>query len=118
MKEIALYIMSLFYMVAGVMHFLRPRVYMKIMPSYLPFHLPLVYISGIFEILCGLLLLHPLTRTYGAWLTILLLIAIFPANIQMLVSFYQKQNPYLWLAIVRLPLQLMLIWWAWLYTRS
>ena len=109
--------MSLFYLFAGIMHFVRPQVYLKIMPAYLPFHLPLIYISGILEIAAGLLLLHPLTRSYGAWLTIIVLVVVFPANIQMLLDFYQKQNPYLWIAILRLPLQLVLIWWAWLYTR-
>ncbi len=117
MREIALYIMSLFYIAAGVMHFVWPRIYLKMMPAYLLFHLPLVYISGIFEILSGLLLLHPFTRPYGAWLTIIVLIAVFPGNIQMFINFYQKQNQYLWIAALRLPLQLLLIWWAWLYTK-
>jgi uncharacterized membrane protein len=117
MKEIALYVMSVFYVAAGIFHFVRPGMYMRIMPQYLPFHLPLVYISGIFEIVCGLLLLHPVSRPLGAWLTIATLIAILPANIQMLVDFYQKQNPYLWATILRIPLQFVLIWWAWLYTR-
>ncbi|WP_221390858.1 DoxX family protein [Dyadobacter sp. NIV53] len=117
MKFFGLYIMSFFYVLAGILHFVRPKVYLKIMPTYLPYPLQLVYISGIFEILFGLLLLFPVTRTAGAWLLVLLLIAIFPANIQMAVSFYQKSNPSLWIAILRLPLQLVLIWWAWTYTK-
>lgn len=117
MKEIALYAMALFYVFAGVMHFLKPKVYLKIVPAYLPFHLPLVYLSGVLEIFAGLLLLFPITRSVGAWLTILILIAVFPANVQMAISFYQKRNRYLWLAIARLPLQFLLIWWAWIYTK-
>jgi uncharacterized membrane protein len=55
------------------------------------------------------------TRSIAAWLIIALLIAIFPANIQMSINFKRKNNPYFWITIVRLPLQLLLIWWAWLY---
>ena len=117
MKEIALYLMALLYIFAGGMHFLKPWVYLKIMPGYLPFHLPMVYVSGIFEILAGLLLLSPITRPIGAWLTILILIAVFPANIQMAMSFYQKHHPYFWLALARLPIQFLLLAWAWIYTK-
>lgn len=117
MKEIALYIMSVFYVFAGIIHFIRPKVYLKIMPGYIPFHLELVYISGVLEILSGLMLLYPPTRAAGAWLTIVVLIAVFPANVQMLINFQKTQNPYLWLAVLRLPLQFLLIWWAWIYTR-
>ena len=118
MKAFSLYVMSLFYAVAGVLHFMRPRVYLKIMPTFLPYQLELVYISGAFEILFGLLLLFPATRILGSWLIILLLIAVFPANIQMALTFYEKYDPYLWVALLRLPLQFLLIWWAWLYTNT
>jgi uncharacterized membrane protein len=53
----------------------------------------------------------------AAWLIITMLIAIFPANIQMAVDWYRKGSPYLWIAVMRLPLQLVLIWWAWIYTK-
>jgi len=118
MKIIALYLMCLFYIAAGINHFIRPKVYLNIMPNYFPYHLELVYASGVCEILFSLLLLFPVTRVAGAWLIILLLVAVFPANIQMAVNFYQKNNPYLWVAILRLPLQLALIWWALIYTKS
>ncbi|MGS0747965.1 YraN family protein [Halpernia sp. GG3] len=52
------------------------------MPSYIPFHLKLVYLSGLVEIICGLLLLFPQTQTFGAYLAILLFVAVFPANIE------------------------------------
>ena len=116
MKAFSLYVMSLFYVVAGVLHFMRPGVYLKIMPTWVPYPLELVYASGVCEVLFGALLLFPATRPLGAWLIILLLAAIFPANIQMAITYYQKYDSYLWLAILRLPLQFLLIWWAWLYT--
>ena len=118
MKTMLLYIMSLIYLAAGVYHFVNPRMYLKIMPPYLPYHLPLIYISGICEIVFALLLIPEATRPMGAWLIIAFLIAVFPANIRMAVGFYHKQHPALWMAIARLPLQLVLIGWAWIYTKS
>lgn len=117
MKIVLLYLMSLMYFAAGLYHFINPKMYLRIMPSYLPFHLPLVYISGAAEIIISMLLIPEATRSLGAWLTIALLIAVFPANIQMAVNFWQKQHPGLWMAIVRLPLQIVLIYWAWIYTK-
>lgn len=117
MLKILLYIMSFLYILAGLNHFRSPGTYMRIMPRYLPWHLQLVYLSGVLEIIFGLMLLFPVSRVAGAWCIILLLIAVFPANIQMAADFYHKKNPYLWIALLRLPLQLVLIWWAWLYTR-
>jgi uncharacterized membrane protein len=76
----------------------------------------LVSISGVFEIVFGTMMFPEATRTYGAWLIIALLIAVFPANIQMSVTFYQNKNPYFWGTIARLPLQIVLIYWAWMYT--
>ena len=110
--------MALAYLAAGIYHFVAPGFYKKIMPAYLPYHMELIYVSGVFEILLGLLLLPASTRVYAAWGVIALLIAIFPANIQMAVTFYQRKNPYLWIAILRLPLQFLLIWWAYIYTKQ
>lgn len=112
-----LYLMSLLYIAAGIYHFVNPKMYLRIMPPYLPFHLPLVYISGVCEILFALLLIPESTRTIGAWLIIVLLVAVFPANIQMAINFKQHNSPGLWIAIARLPLQIALIWWAWMYTK-
>ena len=112
----ALYLMSGLYVAAGIIHFVKPQVYLKIMPPYLPWPLLLIYISGFFEILLGLLLLLPATQIFAAWGIILLLIAVFPANIQMAVNYTQAQHPGLWLAWLRLPLQGLLIWWAWQFT--
>lgn len=118
MKIFFLYLMAIAYMLAGFNHFRNPRMYLRIMPSYLPWHQPSVLISGVLEILLGILLVFPATRVMAAWCLILLLIAVFPANIQMALNFYHKKSPYLWIAIARLPLQPLLIWWAWLYTKG
>ncbi len=118
MKLILLYAMAVLYVAAGVYHFVNPKMYQRIMPTYLPWHMPLIYISGVLEIAFGLLLIPESTRPMGAWLVVALLIAVFPANIQMAVSFWQKQKPALWIAFLRLPLQLVLIYWAWIYTKK
>ncbi len=87
------------------------------MPSWLPLHKELVFVSGIFEVAFALLLIFPQTRSIGAWGIIALLIAVFPANVQMLVNYADSNDPKLWIAIVRLPIQLLLIWWAYGFTR-
>ena len=111
------YLMALAYVIAGIFHFTNPKAYKKIMPPRLPYPLALIYISGACEIIFGLMLIPESTRHLGAWLIIVLLVAIFPANIQMMLNFRHKQNVYFWISIARLPLQGFLIWWAWLYTK-
>ncbi|HLC83112.1 MAG TPA: DoxX family protein [Bacteroidia bacterium] len=118
MKIALLYFMALVYVAAGVYHFVNPKLYLKIMPPYLPFHLQLIYISGVIEIALGILLIPEGTRSIAAWLIIAMLIAIFPANIQMAINFWQKNSPSLWMAIARLPLQGVLIWMAWIFTEK
>ena len=116
MENLSLYIMSAMYILAGIMHFIKPKVYLRIMPRYLPYHLPLVYISGVFEIVFGVLLLFPTTQEIGAWGIIATLIGVFPANIHMLKTNRVKKKWYIAALWLRLPLQALLIYWAWLYT--
>ena len=73
--------MSLFYIIIGIKHFINVDWFMKIMPPYLPYQKELVYLSGTFEIIFGMMLLSEKTRFLGGWGLILLLIAVFPANI-------------------------------------
>jgi uncharacterized membrane protein len=109
--------MACLYVIAGIKHFLNPDFFTGIMPPWLGWHLQLVYISGACEILFGLLLIPVKTRRIGAWCIIGLLIAVFPANIQMMINYFHEHRPGLWLTILRLPLQAVLIWWAYLYTK-
>jgi uncharacterized membrane protein len=119
MYKISLWVMAVFYVVAGINHLVRPGMYVSIMPGFLPesSYRPLVTISGVCESVFGLLLIPPATRQTAAWLIIVLLIAIFPSNIQMTIDFARRHNPYTWLTWLRLPLQLGLIWWAYTFTR-
>lgn len=118
MKKISLYVMAILYIAAGVNHFWHEELYLEIMPPWLPAHRALVAISGICEIIFGILLIFPVTRRLAAWCIILLLVAVFPANIQMMINYWNESNPNLWISIVRLPLQIVLIWWAYGFTKS
>lgn len=114
---IGLYVAALLFVFAGVSHFTKERFFMKAMPPYIPYHRAMVLISGIAEIILGIGLIFETTRIYAAWGLIALLIAVFPANIYMATSgkFHQIPAFALWL---RLPLQFLLIWWMYQYTRS
>src|SRR5690554_6808846 len=83
MADISLYLMATIYSLAGILHFIKPKPYMKIMPPVIPFPKMMVYISGFFELLFGIALLFDVTRSYAALGIVLLLIAVFPANIYM-----------------------------------
>jgi len=109
--------MAVIYILAGSNHFLHPEIYLRIMPAVLPAHQLLVIVSGVVEILLGILLLFPNCRRFAAIGIIALLVAVFPANIQMLLNYRQEHHPLLWLAVLRLPVQGFLIWWAFRYTR-
>jgi uncharacterized membrane protein len=117
-QKVSLYIMSVFYLAAGIYHFVNPMFYKKIMPPYLPWHFPLIYLSGAAEIVLGVFLLPVRTRKLAAWGIFVLLVVVFPANVQMLLNYREEENPDVWIAIVRLPLQLLLIWGAYLFTQK
>lgn len=111
------YLLAVFYIGAGLNHFISPEFYMKIMPPYLPWPLFLVYLSGFFEVALGTLILIPRFTRLAAWGLIALLIAVFPANIHMVLhtELYPDIGPVLlW---IRLPFQALFIAWAYWYTR-
>ncbi len=110
--------MAALYVAAGINHFIHTAMYREIMPPWLTAHDVLIAVSGVLEILLGLLLLFSFSRRIAAWGIIALLIAVFPANVQMMQNYRAENNPALWLAVLRLPLQIVLIWWAYRYTKS
>jgi uncharacterized membrane protein len=104
---------AIFFLVAGLFHFLKPELYLQIMPPYLPAPQSLVAVSGVAEIAGGIgLLIRPVRRAAG-WGLIALLIAVFPANIYMLQHPGQFHFAP-WLLWARLPLQGIFIAWVWL----
>ncbi len=115
LKTALRYCFGLAFLAAGANHFWHPRIYLRIMPAYLPFPAALVSVSGVCEIGLGALLL---TRWQGwaAWGLIALLLAVFPANLQMALHselYPEFSRTLLW---ARLPFQAVLIAWAYAYT--
>jgi uncharacterized membrane protein len=119
-QRIGMVLAAIFYVFAGTLHFLRPDMYLKIMPPYVPWHLAMVLISGACEVLGGLGLLVPRTRRAAAWGLVALLIAVFPANLYMATNPNEAGAASIAPLIrwVRLPLQLPLIWWLLWCTRA
>lgn len=104
------------FIAAGVLHFVMPSFYVRIMPPYLPWHRALVLISGAAEVLGGVGVLFKATRRWAGWGLIALLFAVYPANIHMTVEAVQARGwtaPYTLATLVRLPFQFVLIAWVW-----
>jgi uncharacterized membrane protein len=102
-----------FFLVAGLLHFLRPKPYVSIVPAALPRKLEIVYASGVAELAGAAGVMLPGTRRLAGWWLIATLLAIFPANVNMAVNaerYRRIPEALLWL---RLPLQALLIAWAW-----
>ena len=120
LELVALWFLALAMIAIGVLHFVQPKPFVRIVPKYLPAPLTLVYVSGFFEILGGVGLLIPQTRVWAAWGLIALYIAVFPANIYMLtdnVSLDPKKPIPRWILWARLPFQLVFIAWAYYFTK-
>lgn len=113
-RGIALVALALFFIGAGINHFVHQGVYVRMVPSWLSAPALLVQITGVCEILGGIGVLIGNTRRLAGAGLIALLVAVFPANVQM------AQHPELYADLgtapefyVRLPLQLVLIAWVW-----
>lgn len=110
-----LYLMALLYILAGINHFRKPGMYIKIIPPVFKNPKLINILSGAAEIILGVLLTLPFTKSFAACGIIVLLIAVFPANLYM---FQNKKAGFglpRWILFVRLPLQFILIYWAYQY---
>jgi uncharacterized membrane protein len=103
---------GLLFVAAGANHFLMPKPYLALMPAYLPAHAELVQISGVAEILGGLGVLFASTRRFAAWGLILLLVAVFPANLNAALYGWPGVHVSAWVLWFRLPFQPVFIWWV------
>ena len=105
--------LALFFLGAGIMHFVKPRAYEATVPDVLPQHREIVYVSGVAEIAGALALLDRRSSRWAGWWLVALLVAVFPANVNMAVNaerYRAVPEPLLW---ARLPVQGMLIAWVW-----
>lgn len=121
LKKISLIFLIALYIIAGVNHFVHPAVYLKLIPPYLPFPKILNLTAGFFEIFFGLMLIFKPTRTYAAYGIILMLIVFTVVHFYMiriapfqLGSFMVSKT----VAWIRLPLQLVLIAWAYWHRKD
>ncbi len=118
-REILRWLLAVLMVMVGVLHFTQTAMFVRVVPAYLPFPEALVLISGFFEILGGVGLVIPRLSRAAGWGLIALYIAVFPANVHMAIhqiplGDMQPSPTALWL---RLPVQLVLIAWAYWYAK-
>lgn len=112
--SVSLLLIGAGFVIAGVLHLVKPGAYVGIVPRWLPAPMLLVLVSGVAEILGGVGVLVPATRVAAGWGLIALLVAVFPANVQMLLDAHAHGASRGWQTALalRLPLQLVLMWWV------
>lgn len=110
-----LYSMAVLYIIAGIMHFVRPKIYLRIMPRYLPKPKLMVVLSGLAEILLGIGLCFSVTKDFSVYGIILLLTIFLLVHFHMLSSEKAAAGIPKWILILRLPLQFVLMYWAYYY---
>ncbi len=115
-------LMGALYVVTGVGHFVLARAFEGIVPDYLPAHRALVMVSGVAEIAGGVGVLmaarYPAVGRAAAWGIVVLLVGVFPANVWMVQHPERFAGVPIWAMWGRLPLQLVLMWWAYRYTKA
>ena len=116
-KPLSIIVMSWFYISAGLLHFTNTNWFLQIVPPYLPIKLELVYLSGFFEVILGIMLIVPALRYYAGWGLILLLIAVYPANIYLAQTNGAAMNTSGLVAWGRLPFQFLFIGIAYWHTK-
>lgn len=119
MKLGARWLLTLAMVAVGVLHFVNPEPFVRIVPAFLPVPLGLVYLSGACEIAGGLGLAWRRSRRLAAWGLVALYVAVFPANVNMAVNDLPLGDSHVAPAALwaRLPLQIVLVFWAYWFTR-
>ncbi len=112
-----LYLMGLLYIFAGFMHFVRPKIYLRIMPRYLPNHKLLVQLSGAVEIFLGIGVCLSATKNGSIYAIIAMLTVFLLVHFNMLKGEKESAGIAKWLLILRIPLQFSLMYWAYTYLK-
>lgn len=119
LAKILIYLMVAFYLMMGSMHFFSPAQYNTMVPDWVPWPSFLILASGVAEIVLAVLLLFEKTRAMAARLVIVMLVVFLVlVHVPETITYYQTQHPNLVMSIVRLPIQLVFIAWAWMFTES
>ncbi|HAE71692.1 MAG: hypothetical protein KC471_08055 [Flavobacteriaceae bacterium] len=113
--QFSLYFMASLYILGGIMHYIKPKIYLRIMPQYLPWHKELVFLSGVAEVLCGLGLFWVATRNLALYGIIVLLWVFLLVHFHMLSNKKAAAGVPKWVLIARLPLQFFLMYWAYAF---
>jgi uncharacterized membrane protein len=118
-KPIFKWLLVVFFVVGGVLHFINTDFYRPMMPPYIPEHDLMIYLSGLTEIIAGIMLAVPKISKWGAWFIIAHLIVFFTVHIYMIqeaeTEFADMPLALLW---ARIPLQFLFIAWAWWFTKE
>ncbi|HLT49560.1 MAG TPA: MauE/DoxX family redox-associated membrane protein [Aequorivita sp.] len=110
------YLIGVLFVLAGMNHFRKPKLYERIMPPYIPAHSAMVMLSGFVEMILGFMIMNKNTQNEAAWGIIIMLVAFLPVHIYMLQNEHAAMKLPKWVLILRLPLQFGLMYWAYLYT--
>jgi uncharacterized membrane protein len=109
--------MAIIYIMAGIYHFIKPNIYLRIMPEYMPNHKFLVYLSGIFEIILGISICIPYLKNISIIGIICMLLIFLLVHINMLKNNKSSLGIPKWILILRFPIQFGLIYWAYIYLK-
>jgi len=109
------YLIGVIFVLAGANHFRKPKLYERIMPLYIPAKATMVMLSGIVEMILGFMILNPETQKIAAWAIIVLLLLFIPVHIYMLQDEKASMTLPKWVLILRIPLQFVLMFWAYQY---
>lgn len=109
------YLMAAMYILAGLIHFIKPRVYLGVMPAYIPAKKAMVFLSGIAEVVLGIALLFEETRALAVWGIIAMLVVFMTVHIDMLTNEKLKGRIPKWFIWLRIPMQFGLMYWAYYY---
>lgn len=110
------YLIGVLFVLAGMNHFRKPKLYERIMPPYIPAHSAMVLLSGIAEMILGFMVMNKNTQSEAAWGIIIMLVVFLPVHIYMIQNEKAAMKMPKWVLILRFPLQFGLIYWAYLYT--
>ena len=113
MPRVPLLIIAIFFIIGGISHFFVADFFVMAMPDYLGYHKELVIISGVFDILGGIGILIPQTRLFSGYCLIALIVAVYPANINMALHPEKYKELSELFLYIRLPFQFLFIWFVW-----
>jgi uncharacterized membrane protein len=111
-----LYVLAMLFFTVGIFHFIKPGVFMRVMPNYLPAHKFLVFASGVLELVAATGLMFNKTQIAAAWLMIVLLLSFIPVHVYMITNKKAGMNLPKGILYFRLLFQAFLIIWAYQYT--